>query len=670
MRRLALFLAALVVASAAHAQNFPSPIFSGLSLRGAARYADSGFPTFATTQARAAMRADILAANGEGTNAFQALSVNGAVAGSTLANFLATATPDVVTHSGWALRGGAGTNPLVVSNFGAWFENNSNIVWAQEIDVNNEGATQTEGNDTGGVGLAVHTGSTYSPGDAISIRRFTGAGSGPGFLRGINIQGVRNIGINIEAMDSATFSGLTPAAPGTIAALRVKKSSDNWPRFQMDESGGLNWGGGSANFDAALYRVGTGTLQSSANINLDASRSYQINGTPVLGLSGTTTQIGGTKATFASAGPTWGNYSNIWSGFTANVGGYPTAAMFGLDAVGIAQALTGAIEIPASSTAGNHAAGVAGYARTLSSGQGAVGSFGFGGSGVAGGSAWGMNTVTTNAAVPNPSDGQGFDGGAVYGLELDFNVVKKAGSVEPNVPIRGIYFNGLSTTKGTNPIVRAIEVEALNTTGSKIPWDDGFYTNDGAAVRGINLGAALVNTGATSVGSQPIRMASYLSGALKVADIQSDPFGNIILTPSSGAGVNIPSTSSYQINGTVVLDGDAWTTYTPTASCGAGSGTWGTLTNAGKYKRVGKTVHFSFSVPLTTNGTCAGSLTIGLPVQASGTFVFMGREDAISGVMLQAKTISSATVNVLKYDNTYPGGTGASFIVTGTYEGV
>lgn len=302
MRRSASIIAALLFAVPALAQTYPAPIFSGLTLKGGARYADPSFPTFATTQARGAMRADILAPNGQGTNAFQALSVNGTVAGSTLANFLATATPDVVAFSGWALRGGTGSNPLIPSNIGAWFENNSNIVWAQEIDVNNEGATQAQGDDKGGVGVAINTGSTYSPGDAISIRRFNGAGTGPGFLRGVNIQGVRDIALNIEAMDTTTFPALTPAAPGAIVAMRVKKSSDSWPRFQMDESGGLNWGGGSANFDAAFYRAGVGIINSSASINLDAGKSYQINGKPVLPLTLTEYAVDPTGATDSSAG--------------------------------------------------------------------------------------------------------------------------------------------------------------------------------------------------------------------------------------------------------------------------------------------------------------------------------------------------------------------------------
>lgn len=205
--------------------------------------------------------------NGAPVNVVQAMTLNGSVIDSTKDHFLATATPDNVTFSGWGIRGGAGTNPLVVSNFGAWFENNSHIVWAQEIDVNNEGATQPEGSDKGGVGLAVHTGSTYSPDTAITVRRLKGAGSGPGFLRGVTIEGARNVGLRIVAMDATTYPGLQPAAPGTITALQVARSSDAAARFTLNESGAMAWGSGAGGGDITLSRTAPSVLTVGGAIN-------------------------------------------------------------------------------------------------------------------------------------------------------------------------------------------------------------------------------------------------------------------------------------------------------------------------------------------------------------------------------------------------------------------
>lgn len=218
-------------------------------------------------QAPASFRAFRSQPNGEPVNIYQAMVLNGTVIESTRKNFLATATPDNVAFSGWGIRGGAGSNPLVVSNFGAWFENNTGIVWAQEIDVNNEGSTQAEGSDSGGVGIALNTGSTFSPDTAISIRRTKGAGSGPGFLRGLVIEGVRNTGIRIIAMDNKTYPDLKPSATGRILALQIAKSSDGQSRMAIDENGTINWGDGSNKPDVAISRTAPGVLSISGAIN-------------------------------------------------------------------------------------------------------------------------------------------------------------------------------------------------------------------------------------------------------------------------------------------------------------------------------------------------------------------------------------------------------------------
>lgn len=243
------------------------------------RLSDPTFPANFKQQQRSFFRADIVAPNGEGTNGFQAISINGTPINNTFINFLATATPDVVTMSGWALRGSGGTNPLVVSNFGAWFENNTNIVWVQEVDVNNEGATQSEGNHNGGVGVAINTGSTYSPNSAIDIRRYTGAGTGPGFLQGVVIAGVRNTALRIEAMAAATYPGMTPAAPGSIDVIQALVSNDANLRFRgsignANSGMRMEWGSGAAATDIIMERVGAGMLTVNSDINSQVAAAY------------------------------------------------------------------------------------------------------------------------------------------------------------------------------------------------------------------------------------------------------------------------------------------------------------------------------------------------------------------------------------------------------------
>jgi hypothetical protein len=266
-------------------------------------------PAFTITKAQAAskFRTFQTVANGVGFNAYQSITLNGAVIAGTNANFLATSTPDNVTFSGWGLRGGAGTSSLVVANFGSWIENNSATTWTVEIDSNNEGATQSEGNDNGGLALAINTGSTFSPDSAIAIRRMTGAGTGPGFLRGLNIEGARNVGVRVMAMDTTSFPSLTPAAPGTVTALATGKSSDTQYRFTVNESGIVSWGpGGSTMTDVTLSRSGVGALSCSGNFSLfpAASATPATNGQMTWQLTNNTTlviKVKGSDGTVRSA---------------------------------------------------------------------------------------------------------------------------------------------------------------------------------------------------------------------------------------------------------------------------------------------------------------------------------------------------------------------------------
>lgn len=115
----------------------------------------------------------------------------------------------------------------------------------------------------------------------------------------------------------------------------------------------------------------------------------------------------------------------------------------------------------------------------------------------------------------------------------------------------------------------------------------------------------------------------------------------------------------------------AWTAYTPTISSSSGTITTpGTC--SGRYKQNGKTVHFSVSCSITTNGTGSGVIRITLPVNAAGIrCVFSGAELGISGKSVQAyNNLASSVMNVVFLDFTYPGVDGAVFNISGTYESV
>lgn len=112
----------------------------------------------------------------------------------------------------------------------------------------------------------------------------------------------------------------------------------------------------------------------------------------------------------------------------------------------------------------------------------------------------------------------------------------------------------------------------------------------------------------------------------------------------------------------------AWTAYTPTLT--AGAGTFTTASAAGRYKQLGKTVLFSITVTITTNGTAAGFIGVTLPANsAAKEQAATGRENAAAGFVCGG-VIGASTSQLLltKYDNTYPGGNGYSITMQGVYE--
>lgn len=110
-------------------------------------------------------------------------------------------------------------------------------------------------------------------------------------------------------------------------------------------------------------------------------------------------------------------------------------------------------------------------------------------------------------------------------------------------------------------------------------------------------------------------------------------------------------------------------TWTPTVASGTG-----TLTSAagtGRYTLIGDDlVFFNLDVTITTNGTGATSISATMPFAAltGHTYLFVGREDATAGFILQGKLAgASSTMSIFKQDNSYPGGTGNILRLSGWY---
>jgi hypothetical protein len=108
--------------------------------------------------------------------------------------------------------------------------------------------------------------------------------------------------------------------------------------------------------------------------------------------------------------------------------------------------------------------------------------------------------------------------------------------------------------------------------------------------------------------------------------------------------------------------------YTPTVAATSGTITSYTVTAA--YTRVGRQVTVVANVTVTNAGTGAGAITITLPWTANGSYAFngAGRENALTGYMLQAYIAAGDTVvNAVGYDNTTAIATNAQIRVTITY---
>ena len=108
-------------------------------------------------------------------------------------------------------------------------------------------------------------------------------------------------------------------------------------------------------------------------------------------------------------------------------------------------------------------------------------------------------------------------------------------------------------------------------------------------------------------------------------------------------------------------------TWTPTVTAATGSFT--TVSATGKYHKIGKRIFFDAIITITAVGTGQGCVFT-LPVAASATeyYACSGREDAVSGKMVQGRLTSTTQVGLSNYDNTNPSSNGAIFRLSGCYE--
>lgn len=113
--------------------------------------------------------------------------------------------------------------------------------------------------------------------------------------------------------------------------------------------------------------------------------------------------------------------------------------------------------------------------------------------------------------------------------------------------------------------------------------------------------------------------------------------------------------------------GGPWTDYTPTLS--ANSGTFTAATPTGNYTVIGKTVFSNTKLAITTNGSAAGYILIGLPLPSRSLIGCNAPENGALFVSLKAIVgPGSSQIIVTTQSGGYPGADGGLFVVSCFYE--
>jgi len=114
--------------------------------------------------------------------------------------------------------------------------------------------------------------------------------------------------------------------------------------------------------------------------------------------------------------------------------------------------------------------------------------------------------------------------------------------------------------------------------------------------------------------------------------------------------------------------GTAWTAYTPAIA--SSLGTFTSASASGRYKVIGKTCFFTAVLTVTTNGTAAGYINLGLPFTAANALSqAVAGKDAYQGIILSP--IIFANVNVVSINSAagaYPAINGSALVISGSYE--
>lgn len=214
---------------------------------------------------------------------------------------------------------------------------------------------------------------------------------------------------------------------------------------------------------------------------------------------------------------------------------------------------------------------------------------------------------------------------------------------------------------GVSEVQFDVQANFLNVSGESAAR---IYASTGT-FKGLMIGASGSPTATLHVaGDTIVSEDAWIAGILTAGNPATT------LTNSAGKILSAALNTVAVAQGGTGDTGTAWTAWTPTVV--AGTGAFTTVSAAGSYKTIGKTVFFNARVTITTNGTAGSYVEISLPVATvnNGRYhIVAGRETSVTSLMLTgALAPNSSAMYMTKYDGTYPGGSGFTLDFSGSYE--
>lgn len=232
-------------------------------------------------------------------------------------------------------------------------------------------------------------------------------------------------------------------------------------------------------------------------------------------------------------------------------------------------------------------------------------------------------------------------------------------------------------TAGTVPLLALAQTWSANQTFNSGNFllagaTSGTLTIKPAATAGANtltLPAGTTDFSATG-GSNQVVQQSSVGGALTVGQLSGAALSSGALVNGMTATTQAANDNSSKLATTAYSDGGAWSTYTPTIACGTGSiTTLGSVT--GRYLQRGKTYDVEINIPITTNGTCAATITATLPNSATAIAyaAIVGKEWNATGAGLAGFVAPSGSIfTITNSAGGYPGANAANLVLSGRFE--